>query len=156
MVTWNILCGYMEQGLEAAPYSEYFIPSPWCVCVCVCVCVCSRAHLYPTLCDPMDCSLPGSSIHGIFQARMLEWLLFPPPEYLPDPGIEPSSCVFCIAGRLLYTEPPESGQSQGLRFKLGLNLMAQVVKNLTAIVGDLGSVPGLGRSPGEGNGSPLQ
>ena len=26
-----------------------------------------------TLCDPMDCSLPGSSIHGIFQARVLEW-----------------------------------------------------------------------------------
>ena len=27
----------------------------------------------PTLSDPMDCSLPGSSIHGIFQARVLEW-----------------------------------------------------------------------------------
>ena len=31
------------------------------------------AHLCPTLSDPMDCSLPGSSIHGIFQARILEW-----------------------------------------------------------------------------------
>ena len=30
-----------------------------------------------TLCDPMDCSLPGSSVHGIFQARILEWLPFP-------------------------------------------------------------------------------
>ena len=28
----------------------------------------------PTLCDPMDCSLPGSSVHGIFQARILEWV----------------------------------------------------------------------------------
>ena len=27
----------------------------------------------PTLCDPIDCSLPGSSVHGIFQARVLEW-----------------------------------------------------------------------------------
>ena len=27
-----------------------------------------------TLCDPMDCSLPGSSIHGIFQARVLKWV----------------------------------------------------------------------------------
>ena len=27
----------------------------------------------PILCDPMDCSLPGSSVHGIFQARVLEW-----------------------------------------------------------------------------------
>ena len=31
------------------------------------------AQLSPTLCDPMDCSPPGSSIHGIFQARILEW-----------------------------------------------------------------------------------
>ena len=31
------------------------------------------AQLSPTLCDPMDCSLPGSSVHGIFQARVLEW-----------------------------------------------------------------------------------
>ena len=30
-------------------------------------------QLCPTLCDPMDCSLPGSSVHGIFQARVLEW-----------------------------------------------------------------------------------
>ena len=32
------------------------------------------AQLYPTLCDPMVCSPPGSSVHGIFQARMLEWV----------------------------------------------------------------------------------
>ena len=31
------------------------------------------AQLYPTLRDPMDCSLPGSSVHGIFEARVLEW-----------------------------------------------------------------------------------
>ena len=31
------------------------------------------AQSYPTLSDPMDCSLPGSSVHGIFQARVLEW-----------------------------------------------------------------------------------
>ena len=32
------------------------------------------AHSCPTLCHPMDCSLPGSSVHGILQARILEWL----------------------------------------------------------------------------------
>ena len=32
------------------------------------------AQLCPTLCDPMDCSLPGSYVHGIFQARILEWV----------------------------------------------------------------------------------
>ena len=31
------------------------------------------AQSYPTLSDPMDCSLPGSSVNGIFQARVLEW-----------------------------------------------------------------------------------
>ena len=30
-------------------------------------------QLCPTLCSPIDCSLPGSSVHGIFQARVLEW-----------------------------------------------------------------------------------
>ena len=37
------------------------------------------AHSYPILCNPMDCSLPGSSIHGILQARILEWVPMPFP-----------------------------------------------------------------------------
>ena len=36
--------------------------------------VCEVAQSCPTVCDPTDCSLPGSSIHGIFQARVLEWV----------------------------------------------------------------------------------
>ena len=40
-----------------------------------------------TLCDPMDCGPPGSSVHGILQARILEWVACPPPGDLPDPGI---------------------------------------------------------------------
>ena len=44
-----------------------------------------------TLCDPMDCSLPGSFVHGIFQVGVLEWIAIPSPEDLPDPGIEPRS-----------------------------------------------------------------
>ena len=51
---------------------------PACVCpracVCVCVCVCVLAQSCPTLCDPMDCSPPGSPVHEIFQARRLEWV----------------------------------------------------------------------------------
>ena len=41
----------------------------------------------------MDCGLPGSSVHGILQARILEWLPFPLPGDLPDPGIKPVSPV---------------------------------------------------------------
>ena len=40
----------------------------------LCVCVCEVVQSCPTLCDSMDCSLPHSSIHGIFQARVLEWV----------------------------------------------------------------------------------
>ena len=43
------------------------------------------------LCNPVSYSPPGSSVHGILQARILEWLPFPPPGDLPDPGINPAS-----------------------------------------------------------------
>ena len=36
--------------------------------------LCLVAQSYPTLCDPIDCSPPGSSVHGILQARILEWI----------------------------------------------------------------------------------
>ena len=38
-----------------------------------------------TLCNPMDSNLPGSSVHGILQARILEWVAFPTPGDLPCP-----------------------------------------------------------------------
>ena len=41
--------------------------------------------------EPHGLSPPGSSAHGIFQAKTLEWVPFPPPGDLPDPGIEPVS-----------------------------------------------------------------
>ena len=45
----------------------------------------------PTLCNPMDHRPSGSSVHGILQARILEWVAIPPPGDLPDPGIKPES-----------------------------------------------------------------
>ena len=42
------------------------------ILVCVCVCVCIQSYL--TLYDPVNCSLPGSTVHWIFQARILEWV----------------------------------------------------------------------------------
>ena len=47
-----------------------------------------------TLCNLMDFSLPGSSVHGILQARILEWVAIPSPEDLPNPGIEPRSQLY--------------------------------------------------------------
>ena len=57
----------------------------------------------------MDRSLPGSFVHGILQARLLEGLPFPSPGHLPDPGIEPG-CPALQADSLL-SKPPGKPQS---------------------------------------------
>ena len=66
--------------------------------------LCLVAQLYLTLCDPMDCSLPGSSVHGILQAGILEWVAMPPPGDLPNPGIKPRSPA--LQTDSLSSEPP--------------------------------------------------
>ena len=62
-------------------YSKYVIVTQLCL----------------TLCDPMDCNLPGSSIHEILQARMLEWVDISPSQRSSEPG--DWTQVSCIAGR---------------------------------------------------------
>ena len=79
-----------------------------CVCVCVYVCVCSADQSYLTLCDPAYYNPSGSSVHGIFQARILEWAPFPPSEKLPDWGVKsefPESTA--LASGFRTTESPE-------------------------------------------------
>ena len=63
-----------------------------------------HAQLHLTLWDPMHCSLSGSSVHGILQARILEWVAisFSRGSSLPSDRTR----VSCIAGRLFTTEPP--------------------------------------------------
>ena len=62
------------------------------------------AQLCPIHCDPIDYSLPSSCFCGILQARILSRLPFPPPEDLPDPGIEPGSLASHADS--LPSEPP--------------------------------------------------
>ena len=57
------------------------------------VCVCSVAQSCPTLCDPMGCSLLGSSLRWISRQGYWSGLPFPSPGDLPDPGMEPNSPV---------------------------------------------------------------
>ena len=60
----------------------------------------------PTLCDAMDYSLPGSSVHGTLQARILEWVAMPLGD-LPNSGIKPRSLMSpALAGEFFTTEPP--------------------------------------------------
>ena len=61
------------------------------------VCAQSLSHTYPVLCDPMDCSPPGYSVQGIFQARIQEWVDISSPVDLPDSGIGP----ICLASPAL-------------------------------------------------------
>ena len=51
--------------------------------------VCVYTQLCPNLCDPMDCSPLGSSVHGILQARTLEWVSMPPQKVFPTQGLNP-------------------------------------------------------------------
>ena len=62
------------------------------------------AQSYPTLSDPMDCTLPGSSVHGILQQEHWSGLPFPSPRDLPDPGMEPRSPA--LQANSLLSEPP--------------------------------------------------
>ena len=62
------------------------------------------AQSCPTVCDPIGCSLRGSFVHGIFQERVLEWLPFPSPGNLPNPGIKSTSPA--LAGGFFTTAPP--------------------------------------------------
>ena len=63
------------------------------------------AQLCLTLCDSMDCSLPSSSVHGIFQAEYWSGLPFPSPRDLPNPGIKPGSPA--LQADAVPSEPPE-------------------------------------------------
>ena len=65
-----------------------------------CVCV---AQLCPTVYNPMDCSPPGSSVHGIFRARILEWVavFFSRESSQPRDGTR-ISCVSSIGKQILY------------------------------------------------------
>ena len=60
------------------------------------------AQSCPTLCNPMECSLSGSSVHGIFQARVQEWVAISFSRGLPNPGIKPGlphcrQMLYCLS-----------------------------------------------------------
>ena len=73
------------------------LPSLVSVCVCMYVCVYLVAQSRLTLCNSMDCSLPGSSVRGILQTRILEWVPMPSSRGSSQP--RDWTQVSCIAGR---------------------------------------------------------
>ena len=114
------------------------------------VCECSAAQSCLTLWDPMDCSPLGCSVHGIFQAKTLEWVTISyfRVYFRPRDGTQ----VSCIAGRFFTVWATREVLSRQNISSCGVS----DGKESTCNVRDLGSIPGLGRSPGEGKSYPLQ
>ena len=112
MLLWPIRNMYLVTKIDVYVYIYIYIHIfIYMMCVCVCVCVCVHAQWCQTLSDPMDCSLPGSSVHGILQARILEWVAIS----FSKGSLQPKDWTWvpCIAGRFPASEslgkPPVLG-----------------------------------------------
>ena len=109
----------------------------------------------------MDCSLPGSSVHGIFQARILEWVAMSVSTAWKWKVM--SLCrvrLLATPWTAAYQGPPSMGFSRQ-EYWNGVPLPSPLPwwvsgKESACNAGDLSSILGLGRSPGEENGNPFQ
>ena len=73
------------------------------ILLCVCVCVVCLSHFSLTLCDSTDCSPPGSSFRGMYQARILEWVAISFSRGSSQPRDQAHiSYVSCIVRWVLY------------------------------------------------------
>ena len=93
---------HWEQGREVNP-------KPLRKCVLV-------AQSCLTFCDPMNCSLPGSSVHGIFQARILEWVAISFSRGSSQPRVQ--TWVSCIAGRFFTIWTTREGPPYYIKVKV--------------------------------------
>ena len=120
---WGIHAAAAAKSLQLCPtlqphrWQPTRLPRPWdspgkntgvgCHCLLQCKKVKSErevAQSCPTLSDPMDCNPPGSSIHGIFQARVLEWgaIAFSTTSALQEYKWSPTGCHFSFALIFIY------------------------------------------------------
>ena len=70
-----LFLAYWFQNEPVYTYAYYCLRSVWLSCICAAAAPAKSLQSCPTLCDPMDRSLPGFSVHGILQARTLEWVV---------------------------------------------------------------------------------
>ena len=91
------------------------------------------AQSYPTLCNPMDYTPPGSSVHGILQVRILEPVAIP--FFMGSSQLRNWTQVTCMAGRFLTTWAPRGSSSVVFSYwaPTPANQVAQMAKNLPAI-----------------------
>ena len=84
----------------------------------LCAVLCLVAQSCLTLCDPRDCSLPGSTVHGDSPGKILEWVVMPSSRDLPNPGIKPRSPT--LQADSLPSEPQRKPKNTGVG---GLSLL---------------------------------
>ena len=89
---------FRAEHFISTEYPEVLVALSW-----IPVCACLVVQSYLTLCDPVDCSPLGSSVHRISRQEYWSGLPFPPPGDLPDPGIKPTSPA--LAGGFFTTAP---------------------------------------------------
>ena len=121
----------------------------------LCVCMCAQMCL--TLCDPMDCSPPVSSVHGISQAKILQWVAISFSRVSSWPRDQTCiSCFSCIGRQIPYHWTTwESLWADWGVAKVNCPWWLSG-KESACNARDMSSIPGLGTSLGEGNGNPLK
>ena len=92
--------------------------------ICSCCAVCLVTQLCATLCNPMNGSPPGSSVMGILQGRILEWVAMPSPRGSSQPRDQTQ--VFHTAGGLLMSEPPGKPKNNGVGSLSLLHIYASI------------------------------
>ena len=105
-------CCYLDTNLKL-PFR------PKCPCAMIPCCCYLVAQLCLTLCDPVDCSPPGSSVHGVSQARILEWFAI----YFCRGTSRPRDWtrVSCLASRHFTPEPP--GKPSTLPYNIHISIL---------------------------------
>ena len=102
IMSWSQeMCGAKSAWLSWNHGSQI---SLFCVLPSAGQCSAKSLQSCPTLCNPMDCSPPGSPVHGILPGRGQEWVSMPSSRESPDPRTEPSSPA--LQADSLPTEPP--------------------------------------------------
>ena len=83
-------------------YLQLLAQGLWCISSAG-LCICAQSlQSYLTLCDPIDCSPPRSSVHRILQARILEWVAMP--SFRGSSQLRDWTCISCAEGRFFTAE----------------------------------------------------
>ena len=107
---------FLKEKLPTTSLSSWKLVVVWLLWSCL------------TFCDPMDCSLPGSSVHGILQARILEWVAIPFSRGSSQP--RDPACVLFITSGFFPPTPREKALRAYRRFKWPISVSGLREKNV--------------------------